>query len=248
MSGSLVRAYLRQFGDMYLSQDILTEYPEARTIPRYIREHFALAQVVLDLGFGPGLWFWASFLPALKRLDGFDAYPEALEEAERVFQLERVPAGYRIAHAAVGEDFTLLDLKALKLKRGHRVIQDYLEPWPDEIAQTRYDLVAEHGGGLGDMQSEDDFRAVIRKSAAVLKPAGCMLFVNFQMKERSELARQLGKSAGFQLSLSAGLYHQAVEQAGMRMIDFHSIDQPTDMPRVQTFLYGYAQKPPAGDK
>ncbi len=242
MSQNLVQAYLRGFGDKYLDQDIFAEYPEARILPAYLKKHFAAAETGLDLGFGSGLWFYASFLPALKRLDGFDAYPEALEEADRIFECDEVPAGYRLAHAILGEEFGLHDLCGLKKKRGRLIIQDYREPWPVEIIETRYDLVTEHGGGLVEMRSEDEFKAVIRKSAQVLKPSGCMFFMNLFFKERSVLAEQLGKTTPPIRHLGPELYHQSVEQAGMKMIDFHAIDNPPEMPRVQTFFYGYAQK------
>lgn len=108
----------------------------------------------MDLGFGTGLWFWASFLPALQQIDGIDLYQEALEEASRVFEVDRVSAGYRVAHAKVGQVFTLSDLKQLKQKRGRFAFQDYREAWPETILRTQYDLVTEHRGGLGQMNSE----------------------------------------------------------------------------------------------
>ncbi|MGE5138639.1 MAG: hypothetical protein ACM3JD_04185, partial [Rudaea sp.] len=128
-------------------------------------------------------------------------------------------------------------------KRGVLVIQDYLESWPREILQTQYDLVTEHGGGLGDMQSEDEFKGVFKRAAQVLKPGGCMLFANFLFNERSPLAERIGKGGLQALPLSRELYREAAEQAGMSIADFHAIDTPPDMPRVSTFLYGFAQKP-----
>src|SRR5512146_3062912 len=126
-------------GSKYRRAAIFREYPETRTFLAYIRQHCAGARQVLDLGFGTGLWFWASFLPALKRLDGIDLYPEALTEADRVFEQTVVPEGFRKAHAAIGQNYSRENLKELRGKRGRFFFQDYRLPWPEEIRQTRYD-------------------------------------------------------------------------------------------------------------
>ncbi len=242
MDEKSIQTRLAEFGRRYFQADIFETYPEAKIIPAYLKEHFSNAEIVLDLGFGTGLWFWASFLPALKRLDGLDGYPEALSEAERVFTLPEVPEGYRAAHARLGEDFTRRELQELQNKRGALVIQDYRAPWPEEIMNTRYDLVTEHGGGLGDLCSKEEFINVVSKAAEVLKPSGQILFVNFQFERASRWKDCPGRNASGALPLDAELYAQAAERAGMRLVDFHTVDRPEDMPEVSAWFYGYAQK------
>jgi ubiquinone/menaquinone biosynthesis C-methylase UbiE len=121
MGSNLIKAYYRTFGNKYHQEDIFRQYPETRLIPAYLRTHFADARVVLDLGFGTGLWFWATFLSSLERLDGIDASPEALEEADRVFDRAEVPAGYRLAHAekyqAIDEIFRASGMRVVDRKR-----------------------------------------------------------------------------------------------------------------------------------
>ncbi len=70
-----------------------------------------------------------------------------------------------------------------------------------------------------------------------------MLFCNFVFRRRSELGQQLGMQACPRIDLGADLYHRAVEQARLVMIDFHEIQDPEDMSRVQKLYYGYAAKP-----
>jgi hypothetical protein len=123
------------------------------------------------------------------------------------------------------------------------VIQDYREPWHPAIANTHYDLVTEHGGGLGEMRTASEFQALFRKSAQVLKPAGSMFFVNFVMLTRSDLAERLGKGAPPSVRLAPELYCAAVERAGWRMMDWRAVEAPPELPRVQRFFYGYARKP-----
>ena len=194
----------------------------------------------MDLGFGTGLWFWASFLPALKRLDGIDLYPEALTEADRVFEQTVVPEGFRKAHAAIGQNYSRENLKELRGKRGRFFFQDYRLPWPEEIRQTRYDLVTEHGGGLADLCGEQEFVQVFQKSAEVLKPRGRMLFANFRFKHPSDLPDCPPRSE--HVPLESELYSRAADRAGMNLEDLHIAERPQEMPRVETFVYGYAQK------
>jgi hypothetical protein len=196
---------------------------------------------VLDLGFGTGLWFWASFLPSLERIDGIDLHPEALKEADKVFEAEEVPEGYRLAHERLGRQLTLGDLHKLKAKRGHFIIQDYRQPWPDVIARSRYDLVTEHGGGLGQMDSEDHVFQVIERAGDVLRPSGRFLFMNFRMQPTS-LEQKIGQAPSPGFRLSRELFFQGAARAGLRMVDFHAVERPSHMPGVHTLFYGYAQK------
>ncbi len=242
MNNSSIEPYLKQFGSSYLGGGIFQDYPETKIIPRYIKQHFSQAEVVLDLGFGTGLWFWASFFPRLKRIDGFDLYPEAVTEADRVFAFNGIPEGFCVAHRHIGEEFSLSDLQALEKKRGYLVIQDYRQPWPEQIIKTRYDLVTEHGGGLGALGSEREFVEVTKLCAQVLSPCGSMLFVNFAFKKPSPFEEHLREDRSRAVHLRGDLFLQSVEHAGMRMIDFHAIHEPRDMPDVQTFFYGFAQK------
>ncbi len=243
MEHDLLSEYLAGFGASYLGPDILREIPEAGFLPAYIRAHFPESRLVLDLGFGVGLWFWASFLPSLVRIDGIDLHLEALVEADQVFSCACVPEGYRIAHRKIGSSLTRGDLQELANKRGCLAIQDYRAPWPDDIAVSRYDLVTEHGGGLADADSEEDFVAVFAQAGRVLRPGGCLFFANFLFRERSVLARRLGYSARPEINLDQDLYLRAIQQAGLRLVDFHKLEPSSDATRVETMFYGYAEKP-----
>ncbi len=237
----LLQAYYEEFGSGYLEPGIFERYPETKTIPGYIARHCAGAREVLDLGFGTGLWFWASFLPALRRLDGIDSEPEALQEADKAFAVGVVPEGFRAAHARLGRTFGLNHLKRLGRKRGQFVFLDYRQPWPAAIATRRYDLVTEHGGGLGMMRSDAEFSGVVQQVAHVLKPGGQFLFVNFRMKPLT-IEKAAGKVPAPAFCLREELFCQAIEQAGLRMIDFHALEPPAGMPGVKAFFYGYAVK------
>jgi SAM-dependent methyltransferase len=241
MNDGALDTYYRGFAERYFGADIFCEYPETKVIPAYLRKHFADARLVLDLGFGTGLWFWASFLPALQRLDGIDSDREALEAADRLFEFGEVPEGFRAAHEAAGSAFGPEDLKRLKGVRGRFVFQDYLQPWPPAIADQRYDLVTEHGGGFGQMDSDAQFRAAVARAGSVLRPGGRLMFANFAMRH-SALEKQVGKAPSPAFHLRGELFVDAVARAGMRMVDFHVLPEPTDMPDVHTFFYGYAQK------
>lgn len=241
MDKQLVKTYLREFGEKYYQSDIFEHYPEARIIPGYIQQHFSQARSVLDLGFGSGLWFWASFLPALERIDGIDLYAEALEEADRVFQGEGVPAGFRIAHERLGQTFTPGDLRQLQQKRGRFHFLDYRQAWPEAIAGSRYDLVTEHGGGLGQMNSDAEVVAVMKKVTGVLKPAGHFLFVNM-VTQSLPVEERLDRVPDPAWCLDAGLYEEAVRRAGLEMVDFQVIDQLPEAEKVDKLFYGYARK------
>lgn len=238
----LIKAYYEEFGRPYHGKQIFEQYPETQIIPQYIKQHFAQARLVLDLGFGTGLWFWASFLPALERIDGMDLHREALDEADRVFETQEVPEGFRLVHEGLGDRYTLSDLKKLQTKRGRFFFLDYREPWPDEVLQTRYDLVTEHGGGLGQMNTDEEVIGAVRKMAAVLRPSGHLLFANFTVKP-SKLEQATGRVAGSSLCLRRELFTEAMEQAGLRMVDFHAVDDLEGTSNVRTLFYGYAQKP-----
>lgn len=237
----LIKAYYEDFGSGYLQAGIFDRYPETKTMPAYISRHFSCARVVLDLGFGTGLWFWASFLPSLARLDGIDAEPEALAEADKAFAAETVPEGFRLAHARLGREYRLSDLARLKTRRGYFVFQDYRQPWPAVLTRRRYDLVTEHGGGLGMMRSDEEFIGVVKQAAAVLKPSGHLLFVNFTIKP-STLEKRAGKAPAAAFCLRRDLFVTAVEEAGLRMCDFHASYRPVRMPGIDAFFYGYAEK------
>jgi SAM-dependent methyltransferase len=236
-----VKAYYREYGEKYYQENIFRYYPETTTFPGYIQDHFNQAKIVLDLGFGTGLWFWASFLPALEKLDGIDLYREALQEANRIFEADRVPAGYRVVHEKVGQTFTLSDLRQLQQKQGYFAFQDYRNPWPEAIVQTRYDLVTEHGGGLGQMNSDAEVMAVIQKIAQVLKPSGYLLFMNLIMKP-SVLEQQLGQVPAPSWSLRPELFEEALMEARMKLLDFHLLHPPSEVENVEKFFYGYAQR------
>lgn len=243
MKNASVGPYLKEYAEGYIRSGIFRQYPEAKILTGYMKQHFAGAEQVLDLGFGTGLWFWASFLPSLKRIDGFDLFPEALEQADRVLAHDDVPDAFRQAHAYIGETFELGDLRRLGEKRGNLVIQDYRDPWPEAIQRSRYDLITEHGGGLGELRSDEEFVDIVQRCGRVLKASGCMLFVNFTMKEHSRFERYLRGDEVWTVNLREELFLRAAKEAGMNMVDLHTVREPADMPGVQTFFYGYAQKP-----
>ena len=241
MNNQLVKEYLHEYGEKYLHKDVFEHYPEVKVLPAYIKRHFSQARTVLDLGFGSGLWFWASFLPALERIDGIDLYQEALEEANRIFDLDRAPAGYRLVHGQLGEIFTLLDLQRLKAAQGQFSFQDYREPWPVAITRARYDLVTEHGGGLGQMSCDAEVMALVEQVSRVLKPGGCLLFTNFVMQS-SPVEKKLGRVAPPSWRLTAGLIKAAVREAGLNLADLHTVNDPIDGEGVDKFFYGYARR------
>ncbi len=237
----LIQTYLRGYGEKYYQENIFEYYPEAKLFPAYIKRYCSQAKTVLDLGFGSGLWFWASFLPALERIDGIDLYQEALKEANRVFEVNQVPAGYRVAHGEVGHNFTLKDLKGLSQKGGYFAFQDYRQPWPQSITQTRYDLVTEHGGGLGQMNSDAEVISVVKRISRVLRPGGCLLFMNFMMAS-SLIEQKLGREPAPSWHLRSELFKEALRQAGLKLLDFHVLNAPQGIDKVEQLFYGYAQK------
>ena len=180
-------------------------------------------------------------MPTLKRIDGFDIYQQALDEADRVLNLPEAPIGYVAAHKYLGEAYTNADFQKLRDTRGNLIIQDFLQSWPEAIAGSEYDLITEYGG-IGEVETNQQFKDVIAKSAAVLKPGGSMVFVNFLEKEVPDLERELGRYTPDGLKLGTPLFETAVVDAGMEMVEFHAIDNPIGMPIMQTFFYGYATK------
>ncbi len=240
MKPKLVDQYWDQYGKKYLSREIFSCYPETKIIPQYILREFTQSQIVLDLGFGTGLWFWASFLPNLLRVDGIDLHPEALEAADKVFRLDGVPEGYALVHRKLRRKFTRDDLDELAGKRGAFFFFDYTKRWPRKIKKNHYDLITEHGGGFGELKTKDEVSASIRHCADALKPGGCLFFVNFQMKS---------SSASKSFRLSEEVLSQSIQRAGMERIDFKTTTlRKGDRIKssIEKIFYGYAQKP-AGD-
>lgn len=218
-----VAAYENNYQNKYLDRQIFRFYPEAKIIPLYFYDNFQEAETVLDLGFGGGLWFWASFLPSLKRLDGFDLHPEALAAVNDVFDRQEVPPGFIVAHAYIGLDFTYNDLMGLQEKEGEFVFQDYRDDWPENILVHEYDLVAEHGGGFGEMGMRDIAR-VLNKISNVLAPGGRFFFMNFNTVIGQEKMDRL------------------LEGAGLELADYHTVSHPPTPLGVERFFYGYATK------
>jgi SAM-dependent methyltransferase len=241
MDNNLIEDYEGYFGRKYLSKDIFDYYPEATVIPQYLREHFPQAEIVLDLGFGSGLWFWASFLPSLKQLDGIDLYEEALDEANCLFRLDQIPDGYALAHSRIGDSFTMSDLVNLQSKAGNFIFQDYRMPWPEPVGTTKYDLVTEHGGGFGQMGSQEDITGVIKEIARVLKDDGYFFFLNFRMAYSLAMENQLDRvpKAGFHLSRK--VLFECVRAGGMKMVDFHTVLHPQSKTGIERCYYGYAK-------
>lgn len=234
-----VESYVTGFGRRFLEADLLEKFPEMKVLPQYLKTHFSGAKDVLDLGCGTGLYFWASFLPSLQRIDGIDLYQEFVDEADRVVSLDQVPEGYRQAHEYIGESFTIEDLKRLKAARRTIAVGDFRKPFPEPIASTQYDLVAEFGS-LGEVATHDEFTNVVKRSAALLHPGGAMMFVNFLERQVDSDAQALGRFTHDSLTLNEDLYRQAVKEAGMELVDFHAVDQPEGP--IETFFYGFAIK------
>ncbi len=233
MDPKLVDQYWNQYGKNYLSRNITRFYPETKIIPQYLVTNFSEAAIVLDLGFGTGAWFWASFLPGLVRLDGIDLHPEALEAADRVFEQGGVPGGFALVHRRLGRKFTEQDMRTLAGKRGDFFFFDYTRTWPRKIKRNHYDLVTEHGGGFGEMKGEDELSASVRHCAGVLKKGGSLLFVNFHMSTSPDF------------SLDEGMISRAIQNAGMKMMDFQTTSLRKNeriTSSIKKMFYGYAQK------
>jgi len=239
----VIRAYITGFGRRFLAADLLEKFPETKTIPSFIRSRFVAARTVLDLGFGTGIWFWASFLPALERIDGVELYQEALDEAERVLHLPEVPDGYAAAHNYLGESYTIEQFRELQRTRGHLVAGDVFGDWDPQIANSCYDLVTEYGG-LGKLETTDQFMEIVARCAQVLNPGGAMFFVNFVEKQLTPIEKKLGEEIPQVLQWGLALFEQAVQAAGMELKEFYELDQPEGMTNIQTFMYGYATKIP----
>lgn len=239
MNQQAIQDYITGFGRRFLEADLLDKYFEMKIIPGYLAKNFPNARTVLDLGCGTGLYFWASFLPLLERLDGIDLYKEFISEADRVINLDKVPDGYQMAHEFLGQTFTLDDLHKLKAKRGNLVIADFRKHFPDPIASSRYDLVTEFGS-IGEVQTNAEFIDVVKRSAEVLKQGGSMMFVNFLEREIDTPAQALGRFTPDSLELGEPLFHEAVQKSGMIMVDFNSVNQKEGP--IKTFFYGFARK------
>ncbi len=239
MNTRAIEDYVNGFGRRFLEANLLDKFFEMKIIPEYIKRNFPDAKVVLDLGYGTGLYFWASFLPSLEQLDGLDLYQEFLDEADRVINLNTVPEGYRLAHDYLHETFTVNDLHKLKTKRGTVVVGDFRKPFPESIASTQYDLITEFGS-IGEVTTNSEFIEVIKRSAQLLKPNGSILFVNFLERQIDSSAQALGRYTPDSLQLREELFQQAVKEAGMEMIDFNTVEQPEGP--IKTFFYGFARK------
>jgi hypothetical protein len=91
------------------------------------------------------------------------------------------------------------------------------------------------------MDSVDHFFEVIERVVDVLSPSGRFLFMNFRMQP-TPLEQEIGQAPSASFCLTGDLFVQGVARAGLRMLDFHAVEGPPDMPTVQTFFYGFAQK------
>lgn len=212
------------FSNKYLSGNVFDYYPETRIIPKYLHDTFEDAEIALDLGFGGGLWFWASFLPSLQRLDGFDLHPEALAAVNDIFERQEVPPGFLKAHGQMGEEYSYDSLMNLQRKAGEFVFQDYRDDWPENILIHEYDLVTEHGGGFGEMDLDSDIPKMLAKISNVLVMYGNFFFMNFNtIPEEDKIAHLM-------------------ENAGMKLMDFNVATHRKTPLSVDRFFYGYARK------
>lgn len=204
--------------------------PEIVVLPAYINSHFAKAQIVLDLGFGNNIWFWASFLPSLKKIDGIDISEKALKESEKILNADKLPSGYKEAHETLGSDFKLKDLHNLKNKKGNLIVQDYKGPWPGELLSTRYDLITEYDS-FSELNNDQDFKNAIKKAASLIKPNGYLMLMDFKDNYISP-----------HLNLSQQLYLESIKEAKLELINLHTITKPEGMLNIEQFFYGFAQK------
>lgn len=234
-----VEAYITGFGRRFLEADLLEKFPEMKILPKYLKIHFPNAKTVLDLGCGTGLYFWASFIPSLRHLDGIDLYQEFINEADRVVNMDQVPEGYKLAHNYIGEPFVADDFKRLKAVRGAILVGDFRKPFPEPISSTQYDLITEFGS-IGEVATNTEFIDVVKRSAALLRTGGAMMFANFLEHKVDSEAQALGRFTPDSLTLNEYLYRKAVQESGMEIVDFHAVDQPEGP--IKTFFYGFALK------
>lgn len=120
------------------------------------------------------------------------------------------------------------------------MVGDFRQSFPEAIQNTRYDLVTEFGS-IGEVETNAEFIDVVERSAQLLNPNGAWLFVNFLERELDASAQVLGRFTPDSLQLGENLFHESVVSAGLKMVDFHAIDQPERV--VKTFFYGFASKP-----
>jgi SAM-dependent methyltransferase len=233
MANNLIHQYYDYYLKHYFSRNIFSHYPEAKYIPQYLQQHFSTARIVLDLGFGTGLWFWASFLPSLERLDGIDMYPQALKHANEVFEKKRTPSGWRKAHQNIGEAFSLADIRRLKRSCGNYYFSDYRNQWPGEIQENTYDLITEHGGGLAQVESREALAAVTQNIAKALAPGGDFFFMNLEM-EPDEVEKKLGNvEEKASVDFTHELFLSVARRANLVLKEFA---------RIENIVFGYMRR------
>jgi len=233
MTEILIHHYYEYYLKRYFSKNIFCYYPETKFIPFYIKQHFHHAVKVLDLGFGTGLWFWASFLPNLERLDGIDLYPQAISYANQIFKKKRVPSGWRRAHQDIGETVTIDDIQRLKVRGGKYFFSDYRKKWPDGIRDGIYDLITEHGGGLAQVDSSDDLIRVFIKISTALKPGGNFFFMNLEMEPENIEKRMTEEAHIPPLKLDQELFYSAACKSNLVLIEYQ---------QTGNIIYGYMRR------
>ena len=72
MDERAIQDYVTGFGRRFLYEDVLDKFPETKMVPAFLKQHFANAEIVLDLGFGTGTLQWHF----VKRM-GREAHDEA---------------------------------------------------------------------------------------------------------------------------------------------------------------------------
>ena len=233
MAENLIHRYFDYYSKHYFSKNIFGYYPETKFIPFYIKQHFSKAGIVLDLGFGTGLWFWASFLPNLERLDGIDLYPQALDYATKIFNKKRVPSGWLRAHQNIGEDITIDDIQRLKKHCGKYFFSDYRKRWPGGIRNSTYDLITEHGGGLAQVVSSDELIRVIKKISKALKHGGNFFFMNLEM-EPDKIEKRLTEEAHLPpLKLNQELFLYVASKSDLVLKEYQ---------QTGNIIYGYMRR------
>ena len=233
MAENLIYRYFDFYSKHYFSKNIFGYYPETKFIPLFIQQHFHKAGIVLDLGFGTGLWFWASFLPNLERLDGIDLYPQALNYANKIFNKKRVPSGWRRAHQNIGKEITIDDIQRLKKLCGKYFFSDYRKRWPVGIRNRTYDLITEHGGGLAQVKSTDEFIRVIQKISKALKHGGNFFFMNLEMEPDHVEKRLTGQTRIPPLKLNRELFIDVASKSDFVLKEYQ---------QTGNVIYGYMRR------
>lgn len=97
----------------------------------------------LDLGAGPSTLFWSIPLDDLSSVSCCDVAAEALRVLDDFVRGDEVPICYEQVLKMYGK--TPAHLSSTKRKVSDYYLFDAMRPWPEELANRRYDLLTEFG-------------------------------------------------------------------------------------------------------